>query len=858
MAGRKQGLVATGVGVLIVAALAGWWPSGSVADGAGNASTASVERAASRRALALPAVDGRPRPFALTTTHLEQAVRDRRLELRTSAGSRFVVEEVEMRPEAAGRWSAVGRVRTAIGPQSMVVTVGADAIFGVLPRPDGSQLHVTTTRGRVMVALAGGLAPPGGSRPDEPDFVLPRLPVRPRAVGNENEPMVAAASVAADSAPGARVDVLGLYTDDLVTLRGSVSAAETEVTNLFAIAHQAHVDSGTDITVRLVGLRRVTSDPMRSNRTVLDDITQNRIKGVDLVALRDSLAADLVALVRPHGEANGSCGVAWLGGGELLPEWTSPGFGFSVNNVAPCSPYVLAHELGHNLGSMHDPVTSGSSGLLVYGAYPFSFGHRQDGPPAFATIMAYPAAGQPRVGYFSDPGSTRCGAPCGLADEADNVRSLKLMASRIAAFRGPPGTISILDADAFEPEPGLSSVAPRVTVRLSGAAPAGGVRFLLTLGGGSAIAGIDYEAMAQTVFTIPAGQSEISVAIPLIGDAVVEADESLEVRLVDVVGATVDDGVARLTIRNDDPRVALTGRVRFPAGAVPPASAFQLHVTGLNGDGYEHAIEVSPPDFGYRLTAVPRAHLSLHAASPPPFLHMPVRLVDLRQPRTQDLPMQVGWKVSGQLKMPDGEALPGTPLLLDISSSVEGVRQVLPYVEARPPDFRYAVWVMPDAWVRIEATPAAPHQPFVAVRTRVRGDWNQDITLSRLPGVFLWGAPMLAEGGVGTSGSGSVAVQLSAPAPAGGVRMRYSTVDGSATADVDYKPASGVLEFAPGEKSKTIQIEWMGDDRIEGDEHFRVVLSEVGGAEPVTTELVMWLDEPDPVMSRPLPPEVAP
>lgn len=860
MAGRNRGLVAAGVGVLLAAALVAWWPTGSVGAGTSSGPAASVWHGAIQRALTVPAVDGSPRPFGLTAAHLEQALRDRRLVLRTPTGARFAVEDIEKRPEAAGRWSVVGRMRTATGPQSMVITVGADAIFGVLPRPDGSQLHITATRGRVMVAVAGGLASPGRGQADEPDFVLPRLQARPRMAGNENEPMLAAAAApaTAGSAPGARVDVLGLYTDGLVTLRGSVSAAETEVTNLFAIAQQAHLDSGTDITVRLVGLRAVTSDPTRSNRTVLDDITQNRIAGVDLVALRDSLAADLVALVRPHGEANGSCGVAWLGGGELLPEWTSSGFGFSVNNVAPCSPYVLAHELGHNLGSMHDAVTSGSSGTLVYGAYPFSFGYRQDGPPAFATIMAYPAAGQPRVGYFSSPGSTRCGSPCGVADEADKVRSLKLMASRIAAFRGPQGTISILDADAFEPEPGLSSVAPRVTVRLSGAAPVGGVRFSLAVGGGSAIAGIDYEGLAQTVFTIPAGQSEMAVAIPLIGDAVVEADESLEVRLVDVIGATVDDGVANLTIRNDDPRVVLTGRVRFPAGAVRPASAFPLHVSGLNGDGYEHAIEVTPPDFGYRLPTVPRAHLSLHAAAPPPFLHLPVRVADLRLPRSQDLPMQAGWKVSGQLKMPDGEALPGTPLPLDISSTVGGVRQVLPYVEALPPDFRYAVWVMPDAWVRIEATPSPPHQRFVAVRTRVRGDWTQDITLSRLPGVILWGTPMLAEGSAGTSGSGSVAVQLSAPAPAGGVRMRYSTMDGSATADVDYRPASGMLEFAPGEKSRTIQIEWTGDDRVEGDEHFRVVLSEVSGAEPVTTELMLWLDEPDPVMSDPLPPEVAP
>jgi hypothetical protein len=510
------------------------------------------------------------------------------------------------------------------------------------------------------------------------------------------------------------------------------------------------------------------------------------------------------------------------------------------------------------MGSMHDVVTSTSNGSVTYGAYPFSFGYRQSGPPAFATIMAYPASGQPRVGFFSSPASSRCGAPCGRADEADNVRSLKLMASRIAAFRGPAGTVSILDADAYEPEPGLWSSSPRLTVRYSGIAPADGIRFTLQFAGGSAIAGVDYQAPTQATFSIPAGQSEVDVEVPLLADSLVEADETVEVRLVDVVGATVDDGIAHVTLRNDDPRVQVSGRVRFPAGSTVPTTGFDLQVSGLNGDAYHQAIRLSPPDFEYRLPAVPRANLSVYADVRGPLVNLPVSLPDVRTSRSYHHEVVRGVLVSGRVRVPEGDPMPVAPLYLSISATVNGQFQPLPYTEAWSPGFDYAVWVMPDAWVRIEATPQAPYQRFLAIRTRVRTDWAQDILLSQLPGVVLWASPMLPEGGGGTRGNAGAVVQLTSPAPAGGVRMRYATADGSAIGGSDFRPVNGVLEFAPGETSKYLDIEWYGDDIPEGDEHFRVLLGEISGANPVTTELTLWIDEQDPVMGTPLPADRAP
>lgn len=73
--------------------------------------------------------------------------------------------------------------------------------------------------------------------------------------------------------------------------------------------------------------------------------------------------------------------------------------------------------------------------------------------------------------------------------------------------------------------------------------------------------------------------------------------------------------------------------------------------------------------------------------------------------------------------------------------------------------------------------------------------------------------------------------ELSQPAGAGGVRLRYATRDGSATtADGDYLAASGEATIAEGEVRVQITVTLNGDTRIEGDETFVIELSGITGA----------------------------
>ncbi|MFM8634477.1 MAG: S8 family serine peptidase, partial [Planctomycetia bacterium] len=81
----------------------------------------------------------------------------------------------------------------------------------------------------------------------------------------------------------------------------------------------------------------------------------------------------------------------------------------------------------------------------------------------------------------------------------------------------------------------------------------------------------------------------------------------------------------------------------------------------------------------------------------------------------------------------------------------------------------------------------------------------------------------VAEGDSGTTQL-TFTVTLSA-ASAGTVTVNYATANGTATSGSDYVAQSGPLSFAPGETSKTILVDVIGDTTYEPNETFSIALS---------------------------------
>lgn len=72
-------------------------------------------------------------------------------------------------------------------------------------------------------------------------------------------------------------------------------------------------------------------------------------------------------------------------------------------------------------------------------------------------------------------------------------------------------------------------------------------------------------------------------------------------------------------------------------------------------------------------------------------------------------------------------------------------------------------------------------------------------------------------------------VSLSTPSD-GPVTLDYATADGTATAGVDYEPASGTLTFDPGVTTQTVAVTVLGDSVREPNETFTLALSNADAA----------------------------
>lgn len=228
---------------------------------------------------------------------------------------------------------------------------------------------------------------------------------------------------------GDRIDVLVVYTTATKNNLGGDAQAQTHAQQAIDATNTAYINSKINQRVRMVHTQEFVYTETASGQTDLSNLRANASIGT----LRDTHNADLVAMI---GEIQGACGVGYLMGGAVGGNsnnaFTVTARSCAVGNLS------FAHELGHNMGSQHNPENGSGP------TYPYGFGHYVNG--SYRTVMSYVdpcTSGCTRVAYFSNPRVIFNGQPTGIDNARDNARSINATANAIAAYRYSGASITL-------------------------------------------------------------------------------------------------------------------------------------------------------------------------------------------------------------------------------------------------------------------------------------------------------------------------------------------------------------------------------------------------------------------------------
>ena len=242
-------------------------------------------------------------------------------------------------------------------------------------------------------------------------------------------------AVLAGADSGDRIDVLVLYTASVKASLGGDAQAAVFAQQAIDATNTAYINSRIRQRVRLAGVQETAMVETGEFGTELSALRADPAAA----AARNAVNADMVSMLT---NSTAACGIGYLMGGSLGNQnnaFTVTARTCAVGNLS------FAHELGHNMGSQHNPE-NGSGATFIYG-----YGHYING--SYRTVMSYVdpcSSGCTRRPYFSNPAVVFSGFPTGVVDARDNARSINNTADTIANYRYSGSSLTMTAFNARE------------------------------------------------------------------------------------------------------------------------------------------------------------------------------------------------------------------------------------------------------------------------------------------------------------------------------------------------------------------------------------------------------------------------
>lgn len=329
-------------------------------------------------------------------------------------GKQYEVFRTDLEVRKANDLVWRGKLKDRI-ESDVILTYKDGFISGLIQTADRSYEIIPRGNKHILVELQDDLFPEcGGSPAPEKGSLFRSYDASP--------------SPESTSDSGDRLDVLVIYTTATKNFLGGEAQAAVFAQSAIDSTNTTYINSGIRQRLRLVHSAEYLFTETGNSSNDLSTLRLNSA----VQTLRNTHNADLVAMI---GEVSDVCGIAYLIGGA-----TQQAHAYSITaRSCAVGNLTFAHELGHNMGSNHNPENSGSGAFA-----PYSYGHWVNG--VFRTVMSYTnpcTMGCVRRPYFSGPGVFTTGIATGIANQRDNIRSINETAVNVSNYRYSGNSITL-------------------------------------------------------------------------------------------------------------------------------------------------------------------------------------------------------------------------------------------------------------------------------------------------------------------------------------------------------------------------------------------------------------------------------